>query len=100
MKFVKEVLETIYALMLSDNYRAIRLMKKMGFVIKYLDDGTVKAALNLKGEEPAFKSVEQKSNKETRTEKRGAENSRNRADKHRRSSTRTERSRSYERVTG
>jgi len=40
--------ETIYAIMLGDNYRAINLMKKMGFSIKYLDDGTVKATLNLK----------------------------------------------------
>ena len=39
-------LETIYGLMLSDNYRAIRLMRKMGFTIRYLGDG-VKATLNL-----------------------------------------------------
>jgi len=40
--------ETIYAIILGDNYRAINLMKKIGFNIKYLDDGTVKATLNLK----------------------------------------------------
>jgi acetyltransferase len=44
-------LETIYGVMLSDNYQAINLMKKMGFTIKYLPDGTVKGALNLKEEE-------------------------------------------------
>lgn len=44
-------LEAIYGIMLSDNYRAINLMKKMGFVIEYLDDGTVKGTLNLKEEE-------------------------------------------------
>ena len=44
-------LETIYGYMLSDNYQAINLMKKMGFTVKYLDDGTVKGTLNLKEEE-------------------------------------------------
>jgi len=44
-------LETIYGIMLPDNQRAISLMKKMGFAIKYQDDGTVKATLNLKKEE-------------------------------------------------
>lgn len=47
-------LETIYGVMLSDNYRAIDLMKKMGFAIKYLDDGTVKGTLNLKEEAKAL----------------------------------------------
>jgi len=44
-------IETIYAIMLPDNYRAINLMKKMGFNIKYLDDGTMKATLSLIEEE-------------------------------------------------
>jgi len=44
-------IETIYAIMLADNQSAISLMKKMGFTIKYLDDGTAKATLNLKEEE-------------------------------------------------
>jgi acetyltransferase len=44
-------LETIYGLMLRDNYRAIDLMKKMGFTIKSFDDSTVKGTLNLKEEE-------------------------------------------------
>ena len=43
-------LETIYAMMLGDNYRAINLMKKMGFAIEYVGDSTVKGTLNLEGE--------------------------------------------------
>jgi acetyltransferase len=43
-------LETLYAVMLRDNYRAVTLMKKMGFMTKYLDDDTVKGTLNLKEE--------------------------------------------------
>jgi len=42
-------LETIYAMMLKDNYRAIRLLRKMGFTIQYEED-VVKASLNLKEE--------------------------------------------------
>jgi acetyltransferase len=44
-------LDKIYGVMLGDNYRAINLMKKMGFTIEYLDDGTVKGTLNLKEEQ-------------------------------------------------
>jgi acetyltransferase len=44
-------LETIYAIMLADNYRAIDLMKKMGFTIRSLEDGTIKGTLNLKEED-------------------------------------------------
>jgi len=44
-------LETIYGLMLPDNYRAIDLMKKMGFKIERLEDGTVKGTLDLKEED-------------------------------------------------
>ena len=44
-------LETIFAIVLPDNYRAISLIKKMGFSIEYLSDGTVKGALDLKGED-------------------------------------------------
>jgi len=69
-------LETIYAIMLPDNYRAINLMKKMGFTIKYLQDGTVKGTLSLKEEssvcpepkpteEPQPAQVGQKEQKET-----------------------------------
>ena len=44
-------IETVYALILPDNYRAISLMKKMGFTIEYSSEGTVRATLNLKEEE-------------------------------------------------
>jgi len=44
-------LERLYAIMLPENYRAINLMKKMGFTITYAEDGTVKGALDLKEEE-------------------------------------------------
>ena len=40
--------ESVYAIMLPDNYRALSLTKKMGFSIEYLSDGTVKGNLNLK----------------------------------------------------
>jgi acetyltransferase len=58
-------IETIYAIMLPDNYRAISLMKKMGFNIKHLSDGTVKATLDLKEEEPSFQYAESKSAEQT-----------------------------------
>ena len=41
-------IETIYSFMLSNNYRGIRFLKKMGFTIVYLDDGDVKGVYNLK----------------------------------------------------
>jgi len=43
-------LETIYALTLPNNYRAIRLLKKRGFIIQYIND-EAKATLNLKDKE-------------------------------------------------
>jgi acetyltransferase len=43
-------LESIYAVMLADNYRAIRLMEKMGFSIQRVVDGTIEATLDLKQE--------------------------------------------------
>jgi len=52
-------IETIYAIMLPDNRRAINLMQKMGFNIQHLDDGTVKAVLNLKEEETSFQNTKQ-----------------------------------------
>jgi acetyltransferase len=45
--------ETVYAIILPDNYRAINLMKKMGFTTQYAEDGTVRATLNLREEEEA-----------------------------------------------
>jgi acetyltransferase len=44
-------IETLYAIMLPDNLRAISLMKKMGFAIEYSEDGTVNGTLSLKEEE-------------------------------------------------
>ena len=44
--------ESIYAIMLPDNYRALSLTKKMGFDIEYLGDGTVKGSLSLKEDVP------------------------------------------------
>ncbi|KPQ44376.1 MAG: acetate-CoA ligase subunit beta [Candidatus Methanoperedens nitroreducens] len=43
-------LEKISAVMLSDNYRAIKLFQEMGFTIESLDDGTQRAVLDLKEE--------------------------------------------------
>jgi acetyltransferase len=44
-------LENIYAIMLPDNYRAISLMRRMGFTINSMEDGTVRGILDLKEEE-------------------------------------------------
>jgi acetyltransferase len=49
--------ESVYTIMMQDNYRALSLTKKMGFQIDYLSDGTVKANLNLKGEDIDFRCV-------------------------------------------
>jgi len=43
-------IETVYAIMLPDNLRAINLMRKMGFSIGRVKDDIVKGVLNLKGE--------------------------------------------------
>jgi acetyltransferase len=51
LEIAKEMgVETVYAIMLPDNYRALNLTKKMGFKLEYLDDGTVKGILDLKEE--------------------------------------------------
>jgi acetyltransferase len=42
--------ESLYAIMLPDNKRAINLTKKMGFTLKPMEDGTIKGILNLKEE--------------------------------------------------
>ena len=42
--------ESLYAIMLPDNKRAINLTKKMGFTLKTMEDGTIKGILNLKEE--------------------------------------------------
>ncbi len=53
-------IESVYAIMLQDNYRALSLTKKMGFKIDYLSDGTVKATLNLKEEDLDFRCEQPK----------------------------------------
>jgi GNAT superfamily N-acetyltransferase len=51
LEIAKEMgVETVYAIMLTDNYRALSLARKMGFKLEYLDDGTVKGILDLKEE--------------------------------------------------
>ena len=40
-------LETIMAIMLPDNYKAIKLLREMGFTIESMDDGTQRAILDL-----------------------------------------------------
>ncbi|MCX8150506.1 MAG: bifunctional acetate--CoA ligase family protein/GNAT family N-acetyltransferase [Candidatus Bathyarchaeota archaeon] len=50
--------ETVYCIMLPDNYRALSLTKKMGFSIEYSNDGTVRGILDLKAED----AIEQCSN--------------------------------------
>jgi acetyltransferase len=44
-------IEALYAIMLPDNYRAINLVKKMGFAITSSEDGTAKATLDLSEED-------------------------------------------------
>jgi hypothetical protein len=39
--------EKVFSIMLTDNYRAISLTRKMGFCLEYLDDNTVKGTLDL-----------------------------------------------------
>ncbi len=50
--------ESVYAIMLQDNYRALSLTKKMGFGIEYLSDGTVKGNLNLAGEDIDYRCAQ------------------------------------------
>jgi acetyltransferase len=56
LEIAKEMhVETVYAIMLPDNRRALNLTKKMGFKLEYLSDGTVKGNLDLKEEMPSEK---------------------------------------------
>jgi len=51
LEIAKEMgVETVYAIILPDNYRALNLARKMSFKLEYLDDGTVKGILDLKEE--------------------------------------------------
>jgi acetyltransferase len=62
LEIAKEMrVETVYAIMLPDNRRALNLTKKMGFKLEYLSDGTVKGTLDLKEEMPSEKCPEPKS---------------------------------------
>ena len=72
--------EKLYAIMLPDNFQAINLMKKMGFVTKFMEDGTVRGTLNLKEEdskalcgEPKNAEASQFQTQLTQTEQRQAE---------------------------
>jgi acetyltransferase len=62
LEIAKEMgVETVYAIMLSDNQRALNLTKKMGFKLEYLKDGTIKGVLVLKEEMLSDKCPEPKS---------------------------------------
>jgi len=60
--------ETIYGIMFPDNYRAINLMKKMGFALKSLDDRTMQGTLNLKEEEQRVLCEDEKSTEQPQTQ--------------------------------
>jgi len=59
-------IETIYAIMLPDNVRALNLVKKMGFTLRYMEDDTTKGTLNLKEEERMIQCEEPESRQETK----------------------------------
>ena len=63
-------LEDVYAIVLSDNSRALDLMKKMGFHFEYQSDGTVRGTLSFKNEdEYARCRVTLQKTEKTKTEK-------------------------------
>ncbi|HLN90148.1 MAG TPA: GNAT family N-acetyltransferase [Candidatus Binatia bacterium] len=68
-------LESVYSIMLQDNYRALSLTKKMGFKLEYLHDGTVKAILDLKEEDIDFRCIKliEPEHSETKNEKQPQE---------------------------
>jgi acetyltransferase len=51
--------ESIYAIMLQENTRAISLTRKMGFDLHYMEDGTARAVLDLKAEDQPYVAVVQ-----------------------------------------
>ncbi|TRO53717.1 GNAT family N-acetyltransferase [Candidatus Bathyarchaeota archaeon] len=62
LEIAKEMhVETVYAIMLPDNRRALNLTRKMGFKLEYLTDGTAKGTLDLRDEMPREKCLEPKS---------------------------------------
>jgi GNAT superfamily N-acetyltransferase len=51
LEIAKEMgVETVYSIMLPDNYRALSLTRKMGFNLEYLNGNTVKGILDLREE--------------------------------------------------
>lgn len=51
LEIAKEMgVEKVFSIMLTDNYRAISLTRKMGFNLEYLNDNTVKGTLDLSEE--------------------------------------------------
>lgn len=51
LEIAKEMnVKSVYAIMMPDNNRALKLTKKMGFAFEYLSDGTVKGRLDLKND--------------------------------------------------
>ncbi|MGW8289134.1 MAG: N-acetyltransferase family protein, partial [Candidatus Bathyarchaeia archaeon] len=61
LEIAKEMrVETIYAIMLPDNRKALNLTKKMGFKLDYRSDGTVRGTLDLREETFSEKSPESK----------------------------------------
>jgi acetyltransferase len=71
LEIAKEMrVETVYAIMLPDNRRALNLTKKMGFKRDYLSDGTVKGTLDLREEMPReCPTSENQEQKKTLTQK-------------------------------
>ena len=65
--------ENVYAIMLPDNYRALSLMKKMGFSLEYLSDGTVKGMLSLKEDPIDARCLDLESQPENQLEKQETE---------------------------
>ena len=66
-------LESVYGIMLPDNYRAINLFKKMGFTIERMDQDTVKANLNLKEEDQKSHHITKKTPQAEKKEEKIAE---------------------------
>ena len=65
-------IETLYAIMLPDNFRAINLMKKMGFTIIYSEDGQVKGTLDLKEEALTTQPIKSRASTEAQTQTQAA----------------------------
>jgi acetyltransferase len=71
LEIAKEMhIETVYAIMLPDNRRALNLTKKMGFNLDYLSDGSVKGILDLKEEIPRENCPESKAPEPSKAEKK------------------------------